>query len=347
MAIKKLHIKNLRNIRQIEFDPSPTLNMIWGDNGSGKTSILESIYILCRGRSFRGLRAGPIIRNGEEYLQVFAVTQSAEKKSSIGIKKTPGKTEVRIDQTTIRKLSDLAKKTPLQIITPKSHEILERGPEYRRRFLEWGVFHVEPQFQRIYSRFYKALAQRNSALKQKSSSASAWNNEIIQMGNKLTEARYRYFQLFLNVVEKEISFFMENEEVNFIWKQGWPEQKTLEDSIRDNISRDMERGFTREGPHRADIVIKYNGGNVSQTASRGQQKIITVAMQIAQSVLTKTSTSKPPIFLIDDLTSELDKKNREKLIARLEQLNYQTFITGTDPLEHNCMKMFHVKHGEL
>ncbi|WP_330178246.1 hypothetical protein [Candidatus Vondammii sp. HM_W22] len=167
------------------------------------------------------------------------------------------------------------------------------------------------------------------------------------MGNKLTEARYRYFQIFLSVVEKELSFFMENEKINFTWKQGWPDHKTLEDSIRDNISMDMERGFTREGPHRADVVIKYNSGNVSQTASRGQQKIITVAMQIALSVITKRATSKPPIFLIDELTSELDKNNREKLLTRLVQLKYQIFITGTDPLQHSTMKMFHVKHGEL
>lgn len=347
MAIRTLNIHNLRNIRLIEMDPSTMLNMIWGDNGSGKTSILESIYILCRGRSFRGLRAGPIIRNGEEYLQVFATTENEKIKSSIGIKKTPGKTEVRIDQTNIEKLSDLAKKTPLQIITPKSHEILERGPEYRRRFLEWGVFHVEPQFQRIYSRFYKALAQRNSALKQKSSSVSAWNNEIIQMGDKLSDARNRYFQLFLEEVKRELSFFLENDDVYFAWKQGWPENKTLADSIRENTVKDMERGFTREGPHRADIIIKYNGGNVSLTASRGQQKIITAAMQIAQSVLTKTVTGKSPIFLIDDLTSELDQNNRDKLISRLEQLKYQTFITGTDPLLHSTMKMFHVKHGSL
>lgn len=349
MAISLLKVQQIRNIKSLTLEPDPGINMFWGDNGSGKTSLLEAIYTIARGRSFRGRRAGPLITEGERELLVFCRSQVADRQHQIGVRKSSSETEVRHNGNKVDKLSNLALLTPLQIITPTSHELLERGPEYRRRFIEWGVFHVEHDYQQRYRTFLKALMNRNVALRSGSELAQLllWDRVLADTGDLLDELRRRYFDLFSKAVVDELQYFLPGERVTLEWKRGWSQKQSLFESLEQGRERDRERGFTQSGPHRADIAIKFIDKGASHTASRGQQKLILAAMHIAQATLISQAGDSPPIILIDDLASELDKKNRDLLISRLMRLNTQVFLTGTEPLEGYSIKLFHVEHGTI
>jgi len=207
VALIKLHIENFRNLLNVQLAPSPSINYISGPNGSGKTSILEAIYVIGRGRSFRSNRVLPVINHNANHLQVFAESDMGEKKSKIGVRRSAKETLVKIDGSIIRKMSDIAVHTPVQIITPKSHEMLERGPEFRRRFVEWGVFHVEHSYTHLHKRFLRVLEQRNATLKRGDDSIQLWDREFVKAGEDLNSTRFRYFQGFLEIFDEEKQLF--------------------------------------------------------------------------------------------------------------------------------------------
>ncbi|MES9900470.1 MAG: DNA replication/repair protein RecF [Sedimenticola sp.] len=347
MAISLLKIENLRNIRDLTLHPYPYLNMIWGDNGSGKTTILEAIYTIARGRSFRGRGAGSLISRGEQSLTVFSMIESAGQRNQVGVRKTSRETEVRHNGQSVNKLSALAQLTPLQIITPNSHELLERGPEYRRRFLEWGVFHVEHEYKKCHREYIKALLNRNAALRDGRSQLSTWDKTLGDYGERLEKMRNSYFNLFKEVAVEEIKLFLPNIPVELIWKKGWKEKESLIESLSKSREKDIERGFTQIGPHRADLSIKFTGRSAKNSASRGQQKLIIIAMHLAQATISQRANNISPIILIDDLAAELDSKNRVLLLNRLSELKSQVFLTGTDPITTDGLKLFHVEHGTI
>ncbi len=331
-------------------NPDAGINLIHGRNGSGKTSLLEAIYILSRGKSFRSSRAGPLIQKGKTSLNVFGKYVQNGVTNKIGIEKTTSTTSVKANGQIVSTLSELARLSPLHIVTPTSHQILERGPEFRRKFLEWGVFHVEHSYQQIYRRYLRALQQRNASLRQDPRSISVWNGEFIKCALEVDEKRRQYLKLLLPHFNREVSYLLANKPVSLELRSGWDAEKTLEQVLINNQKSDIERGFTQSGPHRADLAIKLQGVKALQFASRGQQKLLISALKIAQISLAAEVTKNSQLVLYDDIGAELDSRNIDLLIARLTETNAQLFFTTVDPsdvLQERAAKVFHVEHGEL
>lgn len=348
MALTRLRITDLRNIKSVDISPSPTVNYLLGRNGSGKTSILEAIYLIARGRSFRSTQAKSIVRQGKRELTVFASNRYEEGKYDIGLRKSTVSTDVRVNASSVKKLSDLARITPLQIINPNSHEIFDRGPEYRRRLLEWGVFHVEHNYQALVQRYYKNLYQRNAALKGDRRMISVWDDDLSETAEKIQQMRSNYLDAMAPVLAESCNQLLPNNSIELHLKRGWSMDSTLLDQLRMNRQRDCERGFTAVGPHRADLDIRFDGQPVTKVASRGQQKLLISAMHLAQAELTKRSTNKNPIILVDDFSSELDQENQQRLFTRLKGTESQLFLTGVDKGEYlGDARMFHVEHGSI
>ncbi|MCW8908133.1 MAG: DNA replication/repair protein RecF [Sedimenticola sp.] len=329
MSINTLQILNLRNIQKATLNFCSGLNLIHGDNGSGKSTLLEAIYLIARGRSYRTSRFGSVIRHGEASTTLFAET-TTERKHRIGIQKTTSSTKVKVDGKEVEKLSDIAKITPLQIITPMSHEILERGPEYRRRFLEWGVFHVEHNHFPLYRKFLKNLRQRNMALRNRERSLEAWDHSLARLGEALNELRLSYFKQLTGEFETHAKNLGLDLKLRFDWKRGWSDESPLAEVLRKNREGDLQKGYTSAGPHRADFKVSIQGRSAFNTASRGQQKMIIVALHLAQASVMVNRLDAAPIILIDDLVSELDLTNRMRLAEYLGELQFQVFITSTD-----------------
>lgn len=332
VSINRLQIKNLRNIEYADLYFSPQLNLIQGDNGSGKSTLIEAIYLTGRGRSYRTARFGSVIRHGEKSATLFA-DSTTNQNHRIGIEKTAQTTRVRIDGRDIHKLSEIARITPLQIITPMSHEILERGPEYRRRFVEWGVFHVEHHYFSLYRHYLKNLRQRNMALRQQTTSLSAWDSALATLGEDLNSMREHYFHLLVDEFQRQATQLELNVDISFSWRRGWSENTSFAEALTQNLESDLQRGYTQSGPHRADFKLTMNGRSAFNSASRGQQKMLIISLHLAQAIILRAKTGIIPIILIDDLVSELDQTNRNRLVKYLSNLDLQIFITSTDAVE--------------
>ncbi len=331
MTIKRIKIENLRNITEADVLFSDGINFVTGKNGSGKSTLLEAIYMLGRGRSFRTTRFGPVVQHGKRSLMLYAVS-AMTREHRIGIQKSAHQTQIKIDGEKVTRLSDIAKVTPLQILTPLSHEILERGPEYRRRFLEWGVFHVEPSYYPTYRKFIKALKQRNILLKADPQTVSSWNQIVGTLGEELNTLRVAYFELLEKAFSNELIRLNIPGEVAMTWRRGWEEGLSLSDALEQKQKSDVKQGYTQIGPHRADIRIAYDNRSAFTSISRGQQKMVISALHLAQADVTKQSTGNLPLLLFDDLVAELDRDNRERLLSRLLQLKCQVFISSTDDI---------------
>ncbi|WP_275098844.1 DNA replication/repair protein RecF [Sedimenticola hydrogenitrophicus] len=329
MTIKQIKIQHLRNITEADIRFSAGINLVTGKNGSGKSTLLEAIYMLGRGRSFRTSKFGPVVQHGEKSLTLFAISSLA-REHRIGVHKSASQTMIKIDGEGISKLSDIAKMTPLQILTPMSHEILERGPEYRRRFVEWGVFHVEPSYYPIYKKFTKALRQRNSLLKTDPGTVSSWNQIVGGLGEEMNRLREDYFNLLQSTFTDELEQLNIDGTIEMTWKRGWDEGLSLAGVLKQREPSDIKQGYTQVGPHRADIRLLFEGRSAFTSISRGQQKMIISALHLAQAAITQKLTGIMPILLFDDLVAELDAENRDRLLRRINQIGCQAFITATD-----------------
>lgn len=350
MALESISIRNLRNLVEIHLRPQQGINLIVGTNGSGKTSLLEAIYILGRGRSFRESKSRAVIMKGKPWYEVTGQLEDNGISTRIGIRRSAREITVRMNGTSVRKLSTLAKQLPIHIITPRSHELLEAGAGVRRRFIEWGVFHVEHGYQRLSSRYHRALTQRNAALKNQQDIHALWDEEIIELAGSIDRIRRGYVEELSRYLEEEMQHLLDGQQVRLEWRRGWDAEQDLGESLDRNRSADLSRGFTHAGPHRADLVVRLEGELSRQWASRGQQKLIVCGLFLAQTRLIRERTGKRPVILMDDLAAELDREHRERMLDRLRVNDSQVFITATDAgIFSNRVSdaMFHVEHGAM
>ena len=349
MSLDLLRIHNLRNVAALELNPGPGMNLVWGRNAAGKTTLLEAIYLLARGRSFRSGSEVSLVRAGETGLELFgALARGQPAEVRIGFARTEGRTRMRLNGEAVERLSDVARAFPLQLMTPRSHEILERGPDVRRRFIEWGVFHVEPAYFGFYKRYRRALYQRNAALKSHPATASAWNRELVEAGEALEGMRRHYVEALLDALTAEVTGLFPDVRVELDWYPGWRRDKGFAEVLGENLESDRSRGHTQSGPHRADFALKVDGIAAADRVSRGQQKLLVAALQLAQARCMEKLRGVLPTVLIDDIAAELDREHRDRFLGRLAGLSSQVFVTSVECLElPEVGDVFHVEHGRL
>lgn len=358
MTLLRLKAANFRNIDHLDFNPGEQFNLFYGANGSGKTSILEIIYYLGLGRSFRSHLANRIIQYEATSFSVFAhvFDGAIGQQSSIGIEKgRTTKTRIKIGNDTTPTAAELVKILPLQLINPDSYLLLTSGPKHRRQFLDWGVFHVEPGFFPVWQRYQKALKQRNCVLQQQASiqQVSAWNNELVINAALLTEMRTKYIEKLIPIFDSVMSKFINLPNFTANYLPGWEIKQNLDEILIKNYSRDISLGYTQFGPHKADLALKVNGIAVEDILSRGEQKLLVIALKLAQGAVMRQLTQKNCIYLLDDLAAELDSNRRRSVVNVLKDLHSQVFITAVDKeilaenLSELPVKMFHVEQGKI
>ena len=352
MKIKQLQIENLRVIQKLVLEPANGLNFICGSNGAGKTSVLEAIYLLGQGKSFRHTEAGPFIRNGESSCLVVAELEDRQKQSTrLGIQRGRKNFLARHAGEDVQRRSELMRLLPVQIITPQSHELLERGPELRRRYLDFGLFHVEQSYHQILMAYLRGLKQRNAALRSNNARlACSFDEQLVKLSEKIVRQR----QSLLETIEHNLQDFMKEmsfpNEVQLQLNPGWKTGETLADALQQHLERDLARGYTSVGPHRSELKILVAGRRAEKHLSRGQQKILVYGLVLSLSQLIVEEDKEPPVLLIDDLGAELDSRNRALIIEYLQGRGEQVFITSVE-LPDNTLtqdgKVFHVEHGRL
>ena len=355
MELARLQIKNFRNIENIEFNPVQGVNLIIGNNASGKTSLLEAIYYLSHIRSFRTQLVSDLILRNSPYLQLVANIQSDNNHFiPLGIRRSRNKSEIRLNKNPIKRVSDLAIQFPVLAIHPDSYKLITGSASQRRQYLDWGVFHVEHGFFRAWQRFKKALMQRNAALKskQKLDICQLWNREINDTANHIDLLRQQYFDKLSPYFYQLTQQFFNNKLVEINYKRGWPVESDLLFLMEKNLHKERLKGYTHYGPHRAEITIKIDGQSAQTCISRGQQKTLVALMRLAQAMQFTEAMQTPCVLLYDDLAAELDFKHRQLILSVLSKMNIQLFLTAIEKQQIDLSawqetKLFHVEHGKL
>lgn len=352
-----LAITHLRNLSEVSLAPCERFNLISGENGSGKTSLLEAIYLLSYNRSFRCHQVDPLITYQQPHLTVFAKIQGLQgEQLSVGVEKhrETKHSRIRIAEQDVRSAAELAKILPLQLINSDSYRILEEGPTFRRQFIDWGVFHVEHSFFGIWQRLQRILKQRNTALKsQMADHIQAWDEELIELTEKITVLRQRYLEKFIPLLRQVILPFMPKWTLDIHYYPGWNTRQPYGDVLKQALDRDLWLGHTQFGPHRADLKLLVENKPAAEILSRGQKKILFNALQLTQGLLLKELTHQSCIYLMDDLPAELDQQAKAQMVLILKELEAQVFVTGIEEEELSQLfkdttrKMFHVEQGVL
>jgi len=348
VSLVELRLGNLRCLQAADLTLHPRLNLITGANGSGKTSLLEAIYLLGRGRSFRTRYTEQLIQQSAAKLWVAGRTEGLAaddgRRIDLQCDRVAG-VEARIDRQRASSLAELSEVFPVQIIDPGIHRLIEEGPARRRRWLDWAMFHVEPLFLSQWQSYTRALRQRNAAL-QAGSDPAPWELELSRLGEPLSASRARLIDALqplwsdalrrLDVVPATLSFHA-----------GWNREHSLMESLLRQRQGDRDRGSTRQGPHRFDVVLRVGAHPAREVISRGQQKLLGVAMSLCIARYVALAGKKPAL-LVDDPAAELDEAHTRALLLAVAELGGQYVVTA---LRAQCIppiipdRVFHVEQG--
>jgi DNA replication and repair protein RecF len=346
-----LRVQNLRCLDSIELVPDPSQNIIVGQNGAGKTSILESIFYLGRGKSFRPGQSSTLIQSGHDKFTIYGEVMDGSNCHRLGVSHGRDGLQVHCDGQNNASIVDLAAGLPVQIIDPEAHQLIQGGPKGRRAFIDWGVFHVKHEFLNAWRRYRRALKQRNAALKQGLSkqAVSAWDSEIIEFGLEINTARHQHINDLLPLLSSICIDLLRNES-NCIYLPGWSVDQTFSDALAASWEKDCAYGSTQVGPHRAELRIEADGQAARNRLSRGQQKLLSIALVLAQSIFVARSIERKVTLLVDEPAAELDTDHLRRLLAILNTKELQLFISTLDlealPVAKNG-RVFHVERGLL
>ncbi|ESK36690.1 DNA replication and repair protein recF [Acinetobacter nectaris CIP 110549] len=330
MHFTRLNIERVRNLETVAMQNLQPFTILYGNNGSGKTSVLEAIHLLATGRSFRTHIPKHYIQYKTDNAIVFA--QSLEEK--LGIQKLiSGEQIIKLNGDNVATQGQLAKKIPLQHIDPLSTDIIDHGAKPRRQLLDWLMFHVEPNFYPIWQLYSRALKQRNILLKGQKNIPLAvlepWNNLVAEYGEILNSQRYAVVEQWQVFFQQAIQQLLPEVEIQLEYQAGYSLSIGLLQNLINHHVKDSEKRYTEYGPHRADLKLKTAQGDADIVLSRGQKKLLIIALKLSQIAMLHASNMET-VVLLDDLTAELDYQAQRRLITRLNELSCQVFLTTLD-----------------
>ncbi len=358
MGLSLLDILGFRNLVSVKLHPVPEgFNFIYGKNGSGKTSLLEAIYYLSLGRSFRSSQTDRVICHSSNKSSVFGhISSGLDQYIPLGLERhRDGRIKFRINGEEAYSIAELASLLPVQLMDSNCHHLLDSGPAFRRKYLDFGLFYQTKDFLRVWRHYERALKQRNAALRSRVSrqELAIWTHEVINSATQLDQLRSKYVEMLVPFLIKMVAKLLPVSDLKVAYQKGWEKSSQYAEILLTTIDKDYHLGYTQYGPHKADLQIIINEIPAKDILSRGQQKLFVCAMILARGTLLQSHANKTPIYLVDDLPSELDIASRSSLVDLLSKQKAQVFVTATekkvwsDFLTSIPMKMFHVEHGHI
>ncbi len=356
MFVNALKVNYLRNLVNVDASFHAPLVIFSGLNGSGKTSLLEALYFLGYGRSFQSRLLNRIVHYGQPGLSVFGevCTDQHALALQVGIAKSLHEpSQIRLNGKTIMNASELALHMPMQLIHPESFHLLTGGSQARRQFLDWGLFHVEPQFHALWQKSQRLVLQRNAALRSEAPDdmVMLWDQTWVGIAETIDTMRRAYVDSFLEIYAQVADTLQFQLPVELHYHRGWSEEQDLASLLKQQLAKDRTRHYTYSGPQRADIIIKLAGVPVADALSRGQQKLLLMVLFLTQAQLLYQRAKKKSCYLLDDILAEFDPTRRQQILQSLTQLSSQVFLTTPDLsqlgdlAQLGAYQLFHVEQG--
>lgn len=354
MTLVRLGAEGVRNLHPFEIFPSPTLNLVSGTNGAGKTSLLEAIYLLSRGKSFRTSRVEKARHPDAETLRVYGAVLANGSSLPLGMERRGREVSLRVGGEPVSRQSQLTRLLPVTVIGTDSHRIVEDGPELRRRFMDWSVFHMEHPALQQWPAYDLALRQRNAALRAQLSTSeiALWSHTLATAAQAIHQARLATILDTGTYFHDLVTTLLDEVPVRLEYRPGWDvDGAPLSEQLLERLPLDRSRGFTSLGPHRAELVFRMEHRDVREYLSRGQQKLLLTALLTSQAARIHDRTGRIPILLYDDLPAELDDRHQARLWEYLGTFPGQCFITAIDadrlPPPITSDARFHVEQGRI
>jgi len=364
-VLDAIQLDNFRNYSSAFLKFNPNMNVILGDNGSGKSAVLEAIHTILVGRSFRSsVTTRHLVQTKSNSFRI-----QAKLIDTISAKTNSKLIELHKDLDGNRRLSannelvegglrSVVRLLPLMCFSPDTGNLVDVEPEKRRKLLDWAVFHVEPNFINKWSEFQNTLKQRNKFLKSDNrydvEEYNFWTEQFIKSSHDIHEARLRIYSDIVDFFDQAIQSF--NCRVNVEYSKGWLETSSLEEQLHTSYSQEMHRRYTVAGPHRADLIFKCDNASLKNTFSRGEKKFVSLQFMLSQVEYLTYATGAPPLVLFDDIIAELDNNLQALVFDKIHALKCQAIITATslpntllvnkDSFDKDY-NVFHVEHGSL
>lgn len=356
MYLTQLTLSDFRNFSEATIFPTKGCNLFFGHNGAGKTNLLESLYYLAHGRSFRVKTTQALVKSSAERYIIHAKLEEENEHHSVGVEKNlTGHKTIHVNEHTHASMLPIAALMPVQWISTNTQKFFYAGAKKRCQLLNWGVFHMEPGFQSLWKTFNTLLRQRNAAIKQglSAKALAAWDAEWIPLNTLIQTKHNNYLQALTPFFRNLLANILPSIPIDLLYRPGWPEHTTLEQVLEYENIRSRRLGYTTVGSHKADIALYYKEKPISEFLSQGQQKLAMYALYLAQGLLLTKQTGKHPIYLIDDIASELDKKKQRKIQEIITEMQAQLFITCVEKEDFSTLlpnlnyAMFHVEQGTV
>lgn len=354
MWLRRLDIDGVRNLRKVKLSLPEGVIGFFGDNGAGKTSILESVFCLSSGRSFRSGQRSDFISRDMEQATLFAEVVEGERCHKLGLARSARHWQGRLDGENLDTLESLARSLAVQVFHPRLHQLIEGAPDERRRFLDFGVFHVEPTYFGHWRDYRRALKQRNAALRQGAPERDirVWDAALLaeaeavnQLRRQVCDELKQHFGSLMSQLAPELGA------LTLTLHSGWRAEESLSSVLARTLDRDRAQAHTGAGPHRADLKIAGADGPVAGILSRGQQKTVVLALTLAMQSLVASPAGRQPVLCIDDFSSELDAGHQLAVLSMVRNTGAQVLLTGTEQPavlteEAGLTALFHVEQGQ-
>ena len=359
MKFLNIRLTNFRNYEKLNLDFNPTKNIIIGENGEGKTNIVEALYVLSLSKSFRGSRDDVIIMNGCDQTVIEGTVKDKFKDKYKLVLSKEGK-RVYINNNKIDKISDYLSRINIVLFTSEDLKLIKDTPNTRRRLINIELSQYSNEYLKLLSQYNKVLKQRNAFLKMLRFNANSsrsyldiLTDQLIELGMRLHKHRVDFVNNISNYIESNYYRIAKKHDLNLVYKSDFmnKDKESLVKMYKKDLDKDIMQGKTCSGVHHDDYIFELNGKNLKDFGSEGEQKNAIISLKMAEIDIFKNDLNIIPILILDDLFSELDKKKINNILEFISD-DIQTFVTTTELTKVDKRlkigsKIFKIKNGNI
>ncbi len=332
MLFRSLKLENFRNYREQEIEFHDKLNLFLGVNAQGKSNLLEALFIMGLGKSFRTNRDYEMITFGQDFARAVCVVEKQGRKLGIEICYQKEGKIIKLNGNKLDRSMDLLENVYIVIFSPEDKKTVQEGPNHRRRFIDRELCQLKPVYYSDLGNYKRVLKQRNALLRNENRDRELYrvfDESLADYAFRIVSER-EVFTRRLKELSGEIHFKISDgkEKLNIEYETEFSGKEAFKKQLMRSFENDMKRGFTGSGPHKDDLRIEINGKDIRTYGSQGQQRTAALSMKLAELGLIKQETGQDAVLLLDDVLSELDFSRQKYLIESMRDI--QVFITATD-----------------